>query len=461
MRVGSESRIFSVGFSATTRKFWMVANPEATEKQVKAKFGARTAKAELLECSRRIYSVKDGVLHADGLRVVPNCPSGQILEKAASPHLQTHFLMMAHFKAMHDYQGTLWVLENEYNVFWPNMSESARVFELNCLHCLAEKAALKFAAQENEVYERRDQAWFFDLQGPFGPEKYTLVSCICDATGFGWLRLIRKKDRLNVLCALKSILREVFPDVFDANGVPHEEHSLSRHDWLEIIRSDNGFVYDFGNWLKELSKRVNLPRVRHVIGTSENPQGQHRIERPHKLFRAWVNSIESIEVTGLTKEIVRRMQTTWRNRPIHAKFRVTPGDMYYGRTVTGTKDILEAHYERVSERLARCSRFARLRRATSEQGRLIAARKPGLVTREREPKPGDCVLLLYMKENRRSKRDYTGNYRKQVFLVTARKGLRAFLRSAAGDQRPKFAQPVSIRKLRVVSPRWKQILDFS
>ena len=96
------------------------------------------------------------------------------------------------------------------------------------MFCISEQTIRKYRTQESEIHVDINDAWFLDLQGPFGKSKNYILSVIDDASGYGWLRMLKSKSDTSVIKGLKSIFKEA--------KAPH---------WPKVIRSDNRFGDDY------------------------------------------------------------------------------------------------------------------------------------------------------------------------------------------------------------------------
>ena len=160
--------------------------------------------------------------------------------------------------------------------------------------------------------------------------------------------------------------------------------------------------------LTEYSEHRRLSKeIKFVAGTSENSQGQHAIERPHKQLRKWVLA-EAVEGTTLRiseSNLDVRLQAKWRNRPIYDQY--TPWEMWHG-IVGQPQGLTRAERTDAAERSGAALReaYALLRQERATNRYLSELGRHGTPEPE-EVAEGDHVVVLHGHAARRSKRYYS------------------------------------------------------
>jgi hypothetical protein len=378
------------------------------------------------------------------MKVIPRVLTSSIYgndseEAKEAKWLRTMYVKKEHTRGCHDHLLSRHYL-NKLGVTWPDINKDLRSLSNSCLFCLAESTIRKFRMQESEIYTEINDAWFLDLQGPFGRSKKYILSIIDDASGYGWLRRLHNKADVDVIRGVKSVFKE-------AKAV----------NWPKVIRSDNGFGTDFVRWCK----RTTHSKLDHRTSTSENPSSQHRIERPHKLFRKWASDwIKCNEGEELTEEMVLDIESTWRQRPVHESLMVNPIDLYLGRADEFSENVAEIFSSRATDKIALLRQYTDLRKESAAQAYKYYLQQHGIREEETECKTGDFCLYSHLKENRKAKVNFNSNFRLQIFKVTKRINNRLFLASAKGDAVIRFKVPVHARRCIKIPEEYGKRLEF-
>ncbi|MCS5675293.1 MAG: hypothetical protein NZ605_09850, partial [Acidimicrobiales bacterium] len=396
------------------------------------------------------FRVENGVLHRDHLRVVPRVKTSEALvQQVETKHLRTWIIQRDH-EGHHDLALTRRNLMDR-GLWWPTIDEDINVFVDRCLLCACDKAPEAVPEQNvSEVYENKGDAFFLDLQGPFGKEGIHLFTLCDDASAWGWVAQLKNKDVKTVWTALERVLLDLKND-----EVPR------------IIRADNGFG-GLQEKLKAYSQDHELDwEIRLVEGTTENPAGQHAIERPHRYLRRWVVSEAmkpgSEQIAELNLDA--KLQRQWRYRPIYDKWR--PVDMWQGKASQTYQTLAERRDEQARNAAAAREGYTaeRRERAAARYHVGLEAKGAGECWTRKKFREGDLVLVLHNRAGRKSKRFYSGHWRRQVFQVTNDPtgqgvGNRLFLESARADLPIRFKLPVNSRKCKKVDDRMGRHLVF-
>ena len=427
------------------------------------KLGTKRLRKEILALKKEPYGIINGILHLNGLRVVPRCKTEIVLpgKETKAVWLRTYYAKLCHVKADHDISLALFLAEEQYGVTWPRILLDFRTLSKLCFTCLTSTTAVKYSVSTHESYLEKNQAWFLDLQGPFGVPKKYLCTIIDDATGWGYLRLINGADQKSCVTAIRSILREAYPDLF-IKGDINPSVRILRNDWLKVIRSDNGFPY-LRRYLNKMCEQAKLPLIAHLEGTAENPTGQHQIERPHKHLKKWVRSmiedklkVGEVDEIMLTKDMVIELERQWRNRPLNVDFRYRPVDLHMGRTNAPSKYIDEAMADRISSAADLRQQFYDFRQTRANEAQAVANKRGKLELEE--PQTGDLVVVLLLKQWRNSKQICTGTYKRQILKVFKRRGDKVFLEPLEGDPQIRMKMPINVRKCKKLPQVYKDLV---
>ena len=472
-------------------KIWFIEGKKTFEELQKhmKNVALKIYKRERSQLESHNYQISEGILHEDGKIVIPKVktenlfdeaiecqtPEGKILWKKHEKDInesckfnwfRTYVIHQAHHQS-HDFQLTLHTILDVWNYVWMDLELQIKRYQDHCLACRIDKPLQQIAESHSEIYKRKCETWFMDHQGPFfekdidskesmgGPGNAKkgkigsyLLTIIDDATGFGWITKCLTKDAVTTIQVLKQILLMIGP-----NHLPRK------------LRSDNGFGGKIQEFLNEFSNEHGLHNCEHREGSAENPQGQHRIERPHKFFRKFLltKSKETTQTNWfLDEELILQLQNEWRNKPIYGKYR--PADLWFGLRPQYVASSIEEgdHQTRTSRQLIQ--EFSALRKAHSEKRERERLGTWGL--KFTNYRVGDLVLVAHARAHRRSKALCTGNFRFQIFRIIGADGgfgngqSRFFLQHANGDPKRRFKQPVNGRKLDVLPQEYHKYLTF-
>jgi len=469
----------------TKHKIWFLSQPsdKRTWDGLAKRCGNKLYRAEKLDLERRNFSLENVagelLLHMDGLRVVPDVDTDSVLgpnsmgNPPRAKRLITWYCHKAH-QLTHDHEAAKWRLLEEWGIWWRHLETALRVYESTCLKCVAEKSTQRHARMDSEIEGRKNARWHLDLQGPFGEAGEILedsdgtpktgahlFTMIDDATGYPFVRCIKDKSQKQCLKAFKSVLNEAFPEVYGHGGKPNANCRIAKSEWLQCVRSDNGFPF-LQRYFNGLAKATGLPKIKHLPSTAENAQANQRIERPHRQYRKWVNVFSDvIKGKAITDSTAKILQRAFRNRPVAAYFRYTPSEIYWGRMLPGAKDVAEAIDHRQRDSAALTQQLTSLRAEKAEQSYYRHLQTHGLALDDGVAGVGDICLPLLRGGNRKSKKNYTGNYAPQIFSVVQIKHRNnAVLSAAMGDKPPRFRMPVHLRRTLKLHPEFKKYLQF-
>ena len=447
--------------------------PANQEKFLVKHLGTKWARAELSEFRAHHYQIIEGVLMCDGRRVVPRARTADVLSIAMMEdetlpihaHLRTYYTARAHEKH-HDIQLSKQILMNEVGVIWPNMDRDLVYYHDHCVQCQYEAQLLVTTAYHSEIYDKRNLVWFMDHQGPFGPKNnFYLLTVIDDGSGYGWIVRVRDKSAATVVTVLRKLFLDLIPNKTPLNVVYSGNAEPNSPQLPTAIRADNGFRTEVTTFCKDFAKKYRLSRVTKFIeSTAENPSGQHRIERPHKLFRRWFSMVHP-QLTGdwwEQDDIAEELQFRWRQRPMYGKY--IPHECYFGKDPKHNCTTTEAQDHRNRSQKQLIAELSALRTSKAAARKLEFFKSHGL--KDCQYKDGDLVILANLLQRRKSKRSFMANFRKQIFKVvkttesSKRYPNRVFLEAASGDLKIEFKLPVNSKKLRPVSSLYKEWLVY-
>jgi hypothetical protein len=160
-----------------------------------------------------------------------------------------------------------------------------------------------------------------------------------------------------------------------------------------------------------------------------------------------------------------KLQRQWRYRPIYDKWR--PVDMWQGKASQTYQTLAEKRDEQARNAAAAREGYTaeRRERAAARYHVGLEAKGAGECLTRKKFREGDLVLVLHNRAGRKSKRFYSGHWRRQVFQVTNDPtgqgvGNRLFLESARADLPIRFKLPVNSRKCKKVDDRVGHHLVF-
>ena len=433
-------------------------------------------RVEMLDLEQNQFELIKEVLHMNKRVVIPRCRTVDVFAKSegihksalAFKHLRTYLIARAHEKH-HDNQLTRQKINDEWGLAWPRVERDIHHYEQSCLFCRMERPVpLRTGSYKSEIYGERNHTWFIDHQGPFGPrgKKFYLLTCIDDATGRVWIRKVTNKEAKTVVQELHSLFDQCDPNRLPKLISVYGTDDTGQPSTPQQIRADNGFGQDITDFCKKYATKHDSAYVTSFLpGTAENPEGQHRVERPHRWFRKWIadEHLERDSDQINDPDLAKRLEDLWNQRKAYGRF--SPYDCYYGPPLPFKFDTaFEENEFRNKERRQLTANLTALRHANSEHAHREHVRKHGLT--ETRFDAGDLVMLAHLRQNRKSKTDCLGNFRCQIFKVgrnsRERKNLenRVFLLSARGDQSILFKNPVNTKKLQRVPDHFGRYLHF-
>ena len=450
--------------------------PEKGEEWLGKKLTKAQFRVELFDLKQNKFEMINELLHMNRRVVIPRCEAKDIFPKPTdqhnatnTKHLRTYFIHRAH-RYHHDNQTTRQRITDEWGITWPRIEKDIHHYEQNCLFCLIEKPIPKFTTSYvSEIYGERNHVWFIDHQGPFGikKRKFYLLTVIDDATGRVWIRRTKTKDAKSVAEYLKELFSHCDPHRIPARISIYGNEDEVAPSVPEKIRADNGFGIEITKFCRKYAKKYRMAYTpAFVPGTAENPEGQHRIERPHRSFRKWINAanLERNEELMDDPDIADILANTWNHRKAYQKYK--PYDCYYGLPIPFEKiDLQTANEYRNQTRRQLVADLTALRQAKSEESHRRHMKKHGLI--EENYQQGELAILAHLSAKRKSKQSFLSNYRCQIFRIGRNKDERtslknrAYLIAAVGDRPIQFKQPVNIKKLRKIPAHYGKYLDFN
>ena len=432
-------------------------------------------RVETLDRKQNHFEVKEDLLYMNHRLVIPRCLTKDIYGNeedqegnVRAKFLRTYLISEAH-RFHHDNQTTRTTITDEWGLNWPRIEKDVFELEKNCLFCIIEKPVPKYTnSYVSEIYAERNQTWFLDHQGPFGPKgaNFFLLTIIDDATGRVWIRKVKDKFVTTVIPILRELFNQCDPYRLPAQISVHGTPDTGAPGLPLRIRADNGFGIEVTKFCRKYAKDCKMAYVPAFIpGTAENPSGQHRVERPHRAFRRWINAlhIEGDKKIFEDEEVAEKIERRWNWRRAYGKF--APFECYFGRSPPFHDcDLETANDYRNQSRLQLVSELTALRQARSNESHRKQLSKYGLV--DNKYNPGDLVVIAHLSAKRKSKQSCLGNYRCQIFRVERNqhernsKYNRVYLTPAIGDRPILFKQPVNTKKLRPVPNTFLPYLTF-
>ena len=432
-------------------------------------------RVENLDRKQNHFEVKKDLLYMNHRLVIPRCLTSEVYGegkdesgKVRAKFLRTHLIGSAH-RYNHDNQTTRTKLADEWMLNWPRYEKDIFEYEQRCLFCIVEKPVPKHTSSYvSEIYSERNHTWFIDHQGPFGPRghKYYLLTVIDDASGRVWIDKTSNKNVATVTKYLEVLFQQCDPYRIPAQVSVYGTPDTGAPSVPQRIRADNGFGAEVTNCCRQYAGKFNMAYTpAFIAGTAENPTGQHRVERPHRAFRKWVNALHIEQNGDLFKDpdVAVLVANYWNHRPIFGKF--TPFECYYGLPPPFKDcDLDTANDYRNQSRLQLISELTALRQARSSESHQKHLKKHGLV--ETVFSAGELAVLAHLSAKRKSKQSYLSNYRFQIFRVERNRSERdskynrVYLTPAIGDRSILFKQPVNIKKLRKVPDIYGDYLEF-
>ena len=455
---------------------YLTRNEERRERWLKRNRTTAQYRVEKHDLANNIFTFRNGLFYMNNRIAIPRTTTDKVCElpeddpdRQKFKHLRTYLIHRAH-KGHHDRQTTRQTITDDWGLTWPRLEQDIHHYEKNCLLCIIEKPVPKYTTSYvSEIYGERNHAWFLDHQGPFGPRnhKFYLLTVIDDATGKVWIQRTTNKKAETVVQYLKELFSQCDPNRLPATLSQYGTEDNQGPSVPGKLRADNGFGVDITDFCRDYAKKFNMAYTPYFVpGTAENPEGQHRIERPHRAFRRWIiaQRIEHDYELISDPDIAQIISNTWNHRKAYDLFK--PNDCYYGPPLPFVPTDLEtaANYRNQARRQL-VANLTALRQNRSEQSHRRHVQRHGLV--EEKYEDDDLVVLAHLKAKRKSKQSYLSNYRAQVFRVKKNKGRRrsqpetdVFLQRAEDDRVIRFKQPINIKKLRRVPDAYGTYLNF-
>jgi len=448
---------------------------ETRDEWLKKRLPRSTARVEELDLSTHRFELRNDLLYMNGRLVIPRVLTKAVITEDSDRHstgdfkyLRTYIIDRAH-KQGHDFQLAHQRITDDWKVVWPRMEKDLIYYKANCLHCIVESTVPTYTdSYKSETYGTRNHAWFIDHQGPFGPsgdkDRFYLLTCIDDASGRIWIRKVKDKEVATVIVILEKLFDECNP-----NRIPPEVSIFGADASIPPVplrvRADNGFGREVTRFCKEYAKKHNMCYTPAFIeGTAENPSGQHRIERPHKSLRGWINqqNADNNEQYWRQPGLALELEKRWNVRRQYGLY--SPNEAYYGREPNFVCGIHAANEFRNNSRRQILAELTALRNASAQAAQRQYFKHHGLS--QQALADGDLVVLAHLSAKRKSKKSFLSNYRYQIFKVHRNvherdsKYNRVFLTGAIGDSSIRFKQPINVKKLKKIPARFGKYVTF-